>query len=222
MRRRSGRRASPIVSWLIALVIASVAVAGAYFASVWSTQRPQVGGIGPRSHAVSRAEPVASRAAPTPVMREPVRTAASSPPNPTPTDHRLSITLPWRGGVEPTPTPTLLQFEKRQTPTPKPTPRPTTPVSHCVEASSSTSISPAAPGLVLVEVTARNYCGRVLAPVDVWFRVTGYRHGAVVHTVMGHSFDPIAVGDRAVTVIGLPGSIDWYDRIDVQVLGSGT
>jgi hypothetical protein len=69
----------------------------------------------------------------------------------------------------------------------------------------------------MVDVRASNHCGRDLGPLEVWFRVSGYRQGDLVQSVLGHPFDPLPRDGETEVHIVLPGSIDWYDRIEVQV-----
>jgi hypothetical protein len=68
----------------------------------------------------------------------------------------------------------------------------------------------------LVEIEVSNRCRRALEPVEIWFRVTGYRDGASVQTATGHPFRTLLPGRSENFVIGLPGSIDWYDEITVE------
>jgi hypothetical protein len=79
----------------------------------------------------------------------------------------------------------------------------------------SVGILPGSLGRILVDVRLENRCGRDLTPLEVWFWVGGYRHGELVQSVSGHPFDPIARDGEGKASIVLPGSIDWYDRIEV-------
>ena len=94
-------------------------------------------------------------------------------------------------------------------------------VAECVAIRWSWGMSPVNIGQVLVEVHAENRCGRDFGPLEVWFEVAGYRHGDLIQTGRGHLFDPLASGGDGTTIIGLPGSADWYDRVDARVIGSG-
>ena len=47
---------------------------------------------------------------------------------------------------------------------------------------------------------------------------SGYRDGAIVQTAQGHAFREIFPNRSEIITIGLPGSIDWYDEIVVEVL----
>ena len=78
--------------------------------------------------------------------------------------------------------------------------------------------SAASPGNVLVEIRTTNRCRRELDPLEVFFVVSGWRDGALVQTARGHPFEPLRPGTGVDVLIGLPGSIDWYDRITVDTL----
>jgi hypothetical protein len=80
----------------------------------------------------------------------------------------------------------------------------------------SVGVLPGTLGRILVDVRLENRCGRDLTPLEVWFWVGGYRHGELVQSVSGHPFDPIARDGEGKASIVLPGSIDWYDRIEVR------
>jgi hypothetical protein len=71
---------------------------------------------------------------------------------------------------------------------------------------------------VLVEIEVTNQCGRTLDANDVWFLVSGYRDGGLVQTARGHLFDELRPRGTGLVAIGLPGSIDWYDVIEVRVI----
>ena len=96
-------------------------------------------------------------------------------------------------------------------------PSPTPSASECISASWDAHQSLAAWGNVLVNINATNRCRRVLQPTDVWFRVTGYRDGDLIQTAQGSPFEDIYPGRSTQFGIGLPGSIDWYDEIVVEV-----
>ncbi len=69
-----------------------------------------------------------------------------------------------------------------------------------------------------MEIEAVNRCPRDLGPLDLWFEITGWRQGARVQSVRGHPFDQISKGRSGIIAIGLPGSIDWYDEITVEIV----
>ena len=97
-------------------------------------------------------------------------------------------------------------------------PTPTPPASECVSFrwSSIQAFSPSAQ--VKVEINAVNRCGRDIDPLDLWFEVTGWRNGELIQTARGHPFDPLRRRHSVMTYIGLPGSIDWYDEIRVEIV----
>jgi hypothetical protein len=71
---------------------------------------------------------------------------------------------------------------------------------------------------VLVEINADNRCSRDLEPLDLWFEISGWRQGGLVQSVRGHPFERIRRGSSGIVAIGLPGSIDWYDELRVEIL----
>jgi len=117
------------------------------------------------------------------------------------------------------------------TPTPWPTPWPTSPppptrrppsptprISECVTYR-WTSVQIFRPfAQVLIEINASNRCSHDLGPLDLWFEITGWRDGGLVQTVRAHPFESIRRNHSGNIAIGLPGSIDWYDEISVEVL----
>ncbi len=72
----------------------------------------------------------------------------------------------------------------------------------------------------MITIRATNRCRRVLQPTDVMFRVSGFRDGDLVQTAQGSPFEEIWPGRSTDFGIGLPGSLDWYDRITVEVIDS--
>jgi hypothetical protein len=160
--------------------------------------------------------PLPPRATPEPkaTVPRPSPTAELSP-TPEEVEHHTRVVVSWRS--EPTPTPS----PAREVPTVRPGPSPTPEVAQCLAVRYSTSMIASAPGQVLVDIQTENGCGRDLGPLDVWFWVAGYRQGDLVQSVQGHPFDPIPKGGDGEVVIALPGSIDWYDHIEVQVMQPG-
>ncbi len=156
-------------------------------------------------------------------------TAAPSPPSapampvrPTATPVRVEGEV-WIDLREPTPTPVIVEgsaWIDLTEPTPRAEAQEEQPaVEDCVVITSSGARqSAAAPGNVLVEVHISNRCGRDLEPLQVWLEITGLRGGDTVQSVRGHPFEELRDGDSAEVLIGLPGSIDWYDQIAVRVL----
>ena len=153
--------------------------------------------------------PVAARPSPSPSPGPP-----GPPGEPSPA---IEIVSAWEETAPaPTGTPTPLPT---WAPPQRPTPTPTPAIQSCVQARWSARQGVVRLGEILVDIDAENRCGRNLGPLDVWFRITGWRHGNLVQTVTGHPFDPIEDGHTGSLTIGLPGSLDWYDRITVEVLG---
>jgi hypothetical protein len=70
----------------------------------------------------------------------------------------------------------------------------------------------------MVEIQAFNRCGFDIGPLDLWFEITGWRQGQWIQSVRGHPFDRIRRGSSDFVTIGLPGSIDWYDEITVEIV----
>jgi hypothetical protein len=158
-----------------------------------------------------REEPSPFSPSPTPLP------AATSTPTPTrtftPTFRQLSaevvITAP---AVTPTPWIPATPAPPRRRP-----PSPTPSASACITASWDAQQAYGRPVNVLVTVSATNRCRRVLQATDVWFQVTGYRNGDMIQTARGSPFREIYPGRTTQFGIGLPGSIDWYDEITVEV-----
>ncbi len=159
---------------------------------------------------------------PPPVVAEPLApsstptaTSPRRPPTPTPTP--IEMASDW----------VVIQPEATRTPTPLPTPTPapeqprlptsTPTVAQCVGLRSSASQSSITLGQVLISAELTNHCGRELQPLEVWVSVAGYRQGALVQTAYGHPFDVLTPGHSEEVTIGLPGSLDWYDRVTVEV-----
>lgn len=165
-------------------------------------------------------------AAPTPAVRlsRPARaaatpTAVSSPsPSPTPTPVVVTQLSDWVEATRPTatapPLPSVTPEPQRPTPTPA-----GEDLSSCVEATWSAQQGLGRLGEVLVEIEFFNRCGRDLGQLEVWFEVSGYRDGSVVQSVCGHPFETVYPDRRGRVAIGLPGSLDWYDHVEVEYTG---
>ena len=150
----------------------------------------------------------------------PTPTATAAPaPTLTPTAPRVVeqnsewVTL---HGPDPSPTPwPVLPTTAPRTPRqPSPTPR----ISECVTFrwSSIQVFRPSAQ--VKVEINAVNRCSRDIDALELWFEITGWRNGDLIQTARGHPFDPLRRRHSVITTIGLPGSIDWYDEIVVEIV----
>jgi len=124
----------------------------------------------------------------------------------------------WVVALAPTATPSPWPtIAAAATATPRPQPSPTPRTSDCVTSrwSSRQVFRPSAQ--VLVEIEAVNRCNRDLGPLELWFEITGWRQGSRVQSARGHPFDRIRPGSSGIIAIGLPGSIDWYDEITVEI-----
>jgi hypothetical protein len=71
-------------------------------------------------------------------------------------------------------------------------------------------------GQVLVTIDIKNRCRRDIEIGEVWFSIAGYRDGGVVQTTRGQMTRRIMKGHSERVVIGLPGSLTWYDSITVK------
>lgn len=154
-------------------------------------------------------------------------TPPTAPPTPPPTAPATQVPAPTT-----TPTPesfssVVIVEAPTLTPTPwtpsapaRPVRRPSTPTpsaASCITATWDAHQTLATRATILVNISATNRCRRVLQPTDVWFRVTGYRNGDLIQTAQGSPFNEIFPGRTTRFGIGLPGSIDWYDDITVEV-----
>jgi len=146
--------------------------------------------------------------------------ATPSPPVPTATSTELvEYSSEWLTVEAPTATPSPWPtLRPPATATARPDPSPTPLTSDCVISrwTARQVFRPSA--LVMVEIEAVNRCNRDLGPLDLWFEITGWRQGAHVQSVRGHPFDRIRRGRSEIIAVGLPGSIDWYDEITVEIL----
>jgi hypothetical protein len=163
------------------------------------------------------------RPVPEPPIAMSTHAATAPPPSPFPSptpileplgERHTTVVVSWQSEPTPSPTPTL-------EPTLRPRPSRPPQVDQCVLLTYSAGVLPGTLGRILVDIRLENRCGRDLGPLDVWFWVGGYRQGDLVQSVRGHPFDPIARGEEGKASIVLPGSIDWYDRIDARVIAPG-
>jgi hypothetical protein len=147
---------------------------------------------------------------------------------PTPTSLPTPTTLPTATATEiielasdwivasspeatPTPWPTSPPRVRRE---PTPTPR----VSECV-AYRWTTIQVFRPSAqVLTEIKANNNCNRDIGPLELMFEISGWRDGGLVQSVRARPFDRIRRRHSGIIAVGLPGSIDWYDEITVEII----
>ena len=194
----SGRRPLPQRSgcWIAGAVLAIIAVVAVFELSRRDDQPP----------------PAAPSPAPT------AAPPATQAPSATPT--RLAeYASGWVTAIAPTLTPTPW-VPAAAAPPRRREPSPTPSAADCVSATYEAEQSLASWGNVMITIRATNRCRRVLQPTEVLFRVSGYREGALVQTAQGSPFEEIWPGRSTDFGIGLPGSIDWYDRIVVEVIDS--
>lgn len=155
----------------------------------------------------------------TPVRATPIPATAPSPsPSPSATPAFTAQLSEWVEVVQPTHTAPPWPTATPELPRPTPTPAGED-LSSCVEATWSAQQGLGRLGEVLVEIEFFNRCGRDLGQLEVWFEVSGYRDGSVVQSVCGHPFETVYPDRRGRVTIGLPGSLDWYDRVEVEYTG---
>ncbi len=188
--RRHRRGPSPVV--LASLAIAALAV---LIAVIYREKPPEVAEVPP-----------------TPTPPPP----ATAPPTPTATATALvELASDWVtvSTLEdtPTPWPTSPPPVRRE---PTPTPR----VSECVTYRWTTTQVFRPSALVLTEITAKNSCNRDINPPDLMFEITGWRDGEFIQSVRASPFDRIRRRHSGIISVGLPGSIDWYDEITVEII----
>jgi len=139
----------------------------------------------------------------------------SPSPSPTPTALSVEQSSGWVVSSSPDPTPTPWPTTP---PVLRPPPKPTPRISECVTYS-WTSVQVFRPSAhVKVDITAVNRCSRDLGPLDLWFKITGWRNGDLIQSVRGHPFEDVRRGFSVDLAIGLPGSVDWYDEITVEII----
>ena len=149
----------------------------------------------------------------------PIPTATTPPirtSTPTPTPGMVRESSGWVDAtvvLPPSPTPTMPALVAYPTRAPKPTPR----ISQCAEYrwSSQQVFSPSAQ--VKIDLRVDNRCPYDLGPGNLVFEITGWRDGGRVQSVRGIPFETIRRGRSGDLSIGLPGSMDWYDEIEVVV-----
>lgn len=195
-RRREPRAFSS--GWIIAgvgLVVLAIAVVG------WRRGRP--------TSEIARPTPTVLAPTPTPLP------TGSPTPTATPALELGFTSVVVRPPPTTSATPTWPPAPPTRAPWyPSPTPGP----SHCVGVRFTADQVLAPSAQVLIQIDAFNRCGRVLEAGELWFEIRGWRDGGVVRTVYGHAFDALYRGGSVQVAIGLPGSADWYDRIDVRAL----
>jgi hypothetical protein len=193
-RLSSARRGGPGPSWVLRAAVAVVLLV-AVLAVLHREPDPEVVVLPP-----TPTEPVA----PTPVPA-----ATATPPIPVEQSSEWIVASSPEATATPWPT------------SPPPVPRvptPTPAVADCVTYRWSTVqiFNPSAQ--VLTEINAVNRCNRDIAARELMFEVTGWRDGGQVQSVRALPFDPIRRNHSGIVSVGLPGSIDWYDRITVEIV----
>jgi hypothetical protein len=139
----------------------------------------------------------------------------TSTPTVTPTTAAVELQSDWVAVSAPeataTPWPTSPPPVRRE---PSPTPR----VSECVSYRWTTVQILRPSAHVLTEIKAVNNCSRDLDPLDLMFEISGWREGALVQSVRASPFDRIRRRHSGIVSVGLPGSLDWYDEITVEII----
>ena len=156
--------------------------------------------------------PPTAAPSPTPTAAPP----ATPAPSATPTrlvEHASDSIAVMAPTTTPTPwVPAAPDLPRRREPNPTPS------AASCISATYEAEQSLASWGNVMITIRATNRCRRVLQPTEVLFRVSGFRDGDLVQTAQGSPFEEIWPGRSTDFGIGLPGSLDWYDRITVEVI----
>lgn len=161
-------------------------------------------------------EPERVAAAPTPTTTPTAAPPQTSPATPSPTPELRRHTGGWIDAaveIPPTLTPTMPPLILYPTRAPRPTPR----VSQCAAYRFSTVQAFAPNAHVKVDIRVDNRCPYDLGPGNLLFEISGWRDGALVQSVRGAPFETIRRGRWGELSIGLPGSEDWYDRIEVVI-----
>jgi hypothetical protein len=157
-------------------------------------------------------EPEVAEAPPTPTSPPPPMAAPTVAPTATPF---VELSSEWveasTPADTPTPWPTIPDPVRRE---PTPTPR----VSECASFSWSTVQAFIPSAQVLTEIRVRNGCNRDLAPTDLHFEISGWRGGGLIRSVHAMPFDRIRRRHSDIISVGLPGSLDWYDEITVEII----
>jgi len=157
---------------------------------------------------------------PPPALRATPTSTATPSPSPTPTSTATPEFVRGESGwvdatvvLPPSPTPTMPALVAYPTAAPRPTPR----ISECAgyRWSSMQVFSPSAQ--VKIDIRVDNRCPYDLGPNNLVFDITGWRDGGRVQSVRGMPFETIRRGRSGDLSIGLPGSMDWYDEIEVVV-----
>jgi hypothetical protein len=161
----------------------------------------------------SRPEPEVTPAPPTPTSPTPSPTVTPTSTATISAVHEFSsdwveVSTP---NDTPTPWPTIPDPVRREpTPTPK--------VSECVSFRWTTTQVFTPSAQVLTEIRADNGCNRDLEPTDLMFEVSGWREGGLIRSVRAMPFNPIRRRHSDIITVGVPGSLDWYDEVRVEIV----
>jgi hypothetical protein len=157
-------------------------------------------------------EPEVAEAPPTPTPPPPPTAAPTVAPTATPF---VELSSQWveasTPADTPTPWPTIPDPVRRE---PTPTPR----VSECISYRWSTVQAFIPSAQVLTEIRVVNGCNRDLAPTELLFEISGWRDGGLIRSVRAMPFDRIRRRHSDIISVGLPGSLDWYDEITVEII----
>lgn len=164
--------------------------------------------------------PRPSQPPPPPIPTLPSPTATPTPskatpsPSPTPTATPTPALAPQSiATTTPTPLVELVADRPRRR-----GPRPTPALSECVAFQWSASEGVPRLGHILIQVSARNRCGRTIGSTELWFEASGYRDGALVHRRRAHPFEDVRNRATVEVAFDLPGSTTWYDQISVRLV----
>ena len=194
--RRGGSGPTPVLTVVILAVIAVIALI-----AVLSFRGDSTG-------TVVQATPTPSPAPEPAAVPQPTR-----PPTPI-TDRRQSGWVDAPVVVPPSPSPTMAPIPAPPTRAPRATPT----VGQCAVFTWSTLQVFTPSAQVKVDLRVRNRCPYELGPDNLLFEITGWRNGDRIQSVRGVPMEPIRRGMTGEVSIGLPGSEDWYDRIEVVVI----
>jgi len=194
--RRRGPQGSPVLPLAITVVVLVIVLIAVIAGVDDEPDQPPPPAPGP--------SPAAPSSAPTPG------------PSHTPTPEPVAGESGWAEAevvLPPTPSPTWPVFE----PAPTRAPRATPTISQCAHYSWTTMQVFTPSAQVKVDIRVDNRCPYDLGPDNLLFEITGWRDGGRVQSVRGVPFETIRRGWTGELSIGLPGSEDWYDEIEVLV-----
>jgi hypothetical protein len=193
-RLSSARRGGPGFSFVL-LAAGAVVLLVAVLAVLNREPEPEVAALQPvpTEPPSPSPEPTTTAVPPTPAEQSSGWFVASSPE---------ATATPWSTSPPPA--------SRQPTPTPA--------VADCVTYSWTTAQIFNRSAQVLTEINAVNRCNRDIAPRELMFEVTGWRGGGRVQSVRALPFDSIRRNHSGLVSVGLPGSLDWYDEITVEIV----